>query len=169
MCLKSVSTLWVDFVGVGGGGTRSPSFTDIIALTCDSLWGKAMFSVELSWDDAAVHISSLLLCPPTPEVVASFPPLSLAGCLFVCGDVLVSVQSFRFFFLYQQHASTNATMVFKANCDVHYFNCCSILFKDLISSCIDWQAHFFLCCDLGALSSLSAVFCPPWTYNTNSF
>ena len=89
----------------------------------------------------------------------SLPPLSLAGCLFVCGDVLVSVQSFRIFFFFQQHASTNATMVFKANCDVHYFHCCSILFKDYFLLCIDWQAnyssHFFLCCDFGTLSSLS--------------
>ena len=88
-----------------------------------------------------------------PRLLPSLPPLSLAGCLFVCGDVLVSLQSFRIFlfFVTRQHASTNATMVFKANCDVHYFHCCSILFKDYFLSCIDWRANspcFFLCCDL---------------------
>lgn len=55
-------------------------------------------------------------------------------------------------------------MVFKANCDVHYFHCRLILFKDYFLPRIDWQAnynsHFFLCCDFGALSSLSLSLSP---------
>lgn len=77
-----------------------------------------------------------------------------AVCLFVVMSLFLFNHSgcFWVFFasFYRQHASTNATMVFKANCDVHYFHCCLILFG-LFSSRIDWQANsppFFLCCDL---------------------
>lgn len=111
----------------------------------------------------------------TPVVLPTLPPFFI-GRLFVClwwCPCFCSIIQDVFFFVsfYRQHASTNATMVFKANCDVHYFHCCLILFR-LFSSRIDWQANsppFFLCCDLCSLSSLSAVFCPPWTYSTNNF
>ena len=57
--------------------------------------------------------------------------------LFVSGDVLVSVQPFRIFLCFQ-HASTICYMVFKANCDVHFFHCCLILFERWFSS---WQSE----------------------------
>lgn len=52
-----------------------------------------------------------------------------AVCLFVVMSLFLFNHSGCFFVsFYRQHASTNATMVFKANCDVHYFHCCLILF-----------------------------------------
>lgn len=89
----------------------------------------------------------------TPVVFPTLPPFFhwQAVCLFVVMSLFLFNHSGCFFVsFYRQHASTNATMVFKANCDVHYFHCCLILFG-LFSSRIDWQANsppFFLCCDL---------------------
>lgn len=77
-------------------------------------------------------------------------------CLWWCPCFCSIIQDVFFVSFYRQHASTNATMVFKANCDVHYFHCCLILFG-LFSSRIDWQANsppFFLCCDLCSPSPL---------------
>lgn len=118
---------------------------------CISLWGKAMLCVKLydSWVNASVPVDMQVRDENSLfDLVFPSHPLFFVGRLFVCGKVLVFVQSFRIFFLFSHHASTNATMVFKANCDVHYFHCCFILFR-LFSSCIDWQAK--------ALLSFSAV------------
>lgn len=121
---------------------------------------------SLSRVNAAVHISvlfsdqrrTLSVCP-TPVVLPTLPPSFhwQAVCLFVVMSLFLFNHSGCFFVsFYRQHASTNATMVFKANCDVHYFHCCLILFG-LFSSRIDWQANsppFFLCCDLCSPSPL---------------
>lgn len=100
----------------------------------------------------------------SPVVLLTLCPLSLTGCLFVVMSLFLFIIQDLFFLFYQQHASTNATMVFNANCDVHYFHCCSILFRDYFLPALTGKANnppFFLYCDLRSFFSLSAVFCPP--------
>lgn len=138
--------------------------------TRNSLRGTAMFSVELRWGEALLctsvsHCSvqvrrdnSCLLWPrPLQRLSPELPPLSLASCLFVCGDVLVSVQSFRFFFFLINNMQVQMLLwSFKLTvmCITSTVaqSCSKIFF-----SCNDWQANsprFFLCCNLRTLYSL---------------
>lgn len=120
---------------------------------CNSLRGKAMFFREkLTQRDSLSRVNTLLYtsvsyfsvdvqirdesCLSDPRRVTDTPSFFhwQAVCLFVVMSLFLFNHSGCFFVsFYRQHASTNATMVFKANCDVHYFHCCLILFG-LISS-----------------------------------
>lgn len=131
-------------------GKCVPSFSDVVTSKCATAFKAKPCFVPTSLSTFRPGDESICC------VADTWSPL--IGRLFVCGDVLVSVQSFRILFFSQQHASTNATMVVKTNCDVHYF-----LVKIFFSSCIDWQADsspYFFCCDLCSPSP-SAVLCPP--------
>lgn len=93
-----------------------PSFTDTITFTCNGLF-KAK-----PW---------LLFFIPAEPAAASTE--SVGRFVFMVTSSFLFNHS-GFFLCCRQHASTNATMVFEANCDVHYFLCCLILFKKVIFS-----------------------------------
>lgn len=111
----------------------------------------------------------------------TLPPLSLVGCLFVVTSLFLfshsgfffSVFFFVLFFLIN---NMQVQMVFKANCDVHYFRCCSNLVQRLIFSpaltgklitLLSFSAVTFTPFSLFLFPS--AASCPPWIYSTNNF
>lgn len=116
-----------------------------------------MFSVETATHCCCTH-SSVTYCS-----VWHSDPRSLAGCLFVCGDVLVSVQSFRIF-LFSLFINNMQVQMLLWSLKLTVMCITSTVAQScLFPPCIDWQADsFFLCCDLPSLlSSLSSALREP--------